>query len=89
MNLRKWLKRGLMGAGAILLSLVVLAGLFYLRYMHVPSLPDYPPPADQAEAWRQDLDYLRKYPDHDWSFSDTDKKAFTPSSTNSTAIWRR
>ncbi len=76
MSLRRWLKRGLMTVGAILLSLALLAGLFYLRYIHVPSVPDYPPPADQAEAWRQDLNYLRKYPDHDWSFSDADKISF-------------
>ena len=76
MDLRKWLKRGLLGAGVILLSLALLAGLFYLRYMHVPSVPTYPLPANQAEAWRQDLDYLREYPDHDWSFSEAEKTSF-------------
>ncbi len=76
MRLRRWLKRTLAGGGVVFLLLALLAGLFYLRYVRVPSLPDFPHAANQAEAWRQDLAYLRRYPDYDWSFNEREKESF-------------
>ena len=76
MRLPRWLKRVLAATGVIVALLAIVAGLFYLRYMIVPSAPDFDAPTDQAEAWRQDLEYLRRYPDYDWSFDDAEKAAF-------------
>lgn len=76
MQVPRWLKRVLGAAGVVLGLLALLAGVFYLRYMQVPSAPDYPQPTSQAEAWRQDLDYLQRYPDYDWSFDDQEKASF-------------
>jgi hypothetical protein len=76
MALRRWLKRLLIGAGIVLIPFAVLAGAFVLRYIPFPPKADYPPPDGQVEAFRQDLDFLRRFPDHDWTFTDEEEAAF-------------
>ncbi|MGB7874990.1 MAG: hypothetical protein WBL25_11455 [Anaerolineales bacterium] len=44
--------------GAVLLGLELARQAYF--YPSIPA-PDYPSPADRAESWQQDLDYLRTY----------------------------
>ncbi len=73
---KRWRKRLLVGMGLVLVPLAVLIGVFVLRFIPFPPDPDYPPPADRIEAFRQDLDYLRRYPEYDWTFTDSEETAF-------------
>ena len=75
-KLKLWLKRSLLALGILALPFLLLAAAFVWRFIPFPPKPDYPPPADQAEAYRQDLDYLRLYPEYDRSFSPTEALAF-------------
>ena len=72
----RWGKRVLIGAGVVLAPLAVLIGVFVLRFVPFPPDPDYPPPANRIEAFRQDLDFLRRYPEYDWTFTATEEAAF-------------
>ena len=76
MKLRTWLKRSLLTLGILATPFLLLAAAFVWRFIPFPPEPDYPPPGDRAEAYRQDLDYLRLYPDYDRSFSPAEKLAF-------------
>lgn len=76
MAMKRWLKRLLIGAGVVLIPLVLAAGAFVLRFIPFPPEADYPPPADQLEAFRQDLDFLRRFPAYDWTFTDDEEAAF-------------
>ncbi len=76
MSKKRWWKRLLIGAGLVLGPLAVLIGVFVARFVPFPPDADYPPPADRIEAFRQDLDFLRRYPEYDWSFSDSEEAAF-------------
>jgi len=65
----------LVALGAVILvSLpgLIGAGMFFWKFSpHIPAA-DYAPPANQAEARLQDLDYLRRIPEADKSFSDAE-----------------
>lgn len=76
MGIKIWLKRGLIALIILATPLLLLAGYFVWRFIPFPPEPDYPPPADAAEAYRQDLDYLRLYPTLDRSFSPAERAAF-------------
>ncbi len=76
MALKRWWKRTLIGAGIVLIPIAVLIGVFVLRFIPFPPEADYPPPVDRIEAFRQDLDFLRRYPDYDWTFTDSEESAF-------------
>jgi hypothetical protein len=73
---KRWRKRLLFGIGLVLIALAVLIGVFVLRFVPFPPDPDYPRPANRIEAFRQDLDYLRRYPEYDWTFTDSEEAAF-------------
>lgn len=72
----RWRKRLLIGTGLVLAPVAALVGAFVLRYVPFPPDADYPQPADRIEAFRQDLDYLRHYPEYDWTFADSEEAAF-------------
>lgn len=44
---------------------------FDAYYIRQAPTPHYPPPHSRVEAQRDDLEYLRKYPYLDWSYTDT------------------
>lgn len=72
----RWWKRLLIGAALVLVPLATLIGFFVLRYVPFPPDADYPPPASRIEAFRQDLDFLRRYPEYDWTFTESEEAAF-------------
>ncbi len=60
-----------------------LSGVGYLYILSIgpdidPTIlePQYPKPANQVEAFQQDLDYLKSYPDYDLSYSEKQRDAF-------------
>lgn len=65
----------------ILVGLSVLGGALFgvFLWRFTPDIPeaDYPKPATALEARLQDLDYLRRFPQADLSFSDEQRAAFT------------
>jgi hypothetical protein len=75
-RIKTWLKRGFLALIIVATPLLLLAGYFVWRFIPFPPEPDYPPPENVAEAYRQDLDYLRLYPTLDRSFSALEAAAF-------------
>ena len=69
-------KKALIGAGIVLIPIALVIGVFVLRFIPFPPQADYPPPADQIEAYRQDLEFLRRFPDYDWTFDDDEEADF-------------
>lgn len=74
------MKRFFLTIGLIVLAIVLLlsglAGAYVWRFSaHIPAA-DYPAPANVLEARLQDLDYLRRLPEADYSFTDEELAAF-------------
>jgi anionic cell wall polymer biosynthesis LytR-Cps2A-Psr (LCP) family protein len=74
------MKRLLLIILAIIVTLIVATGIGFGTFIwrFTPKIPEanYPEPANQTEARLQDLDYLRKFPDVDLSFSEDERTAF-------------
>ena len=72
-NFRRLLWRWVIRIVVLLIVVVFLVGGVvwsqFARFYPTPPVPDYPLPSDQAEANRQDLDYLRTFMTLDRSFS--------------------
>ncbi len=62
----------------VLVSLLAGGGFGYFMWRFTPQIPEanYPEPANLTEARLQDLDYLRRYPEADLSFSEGQLAAF-------------
>ena len=74
--LRKtWLKVTLLSLGT--LGVLFLAGYMVFKWRFIPSVPEpeYSEPANQLEAYVQDLDYLETYADLEKSFEDETKRS--------------
>lgn len=71
---KKWVKvtSAILGSLAVL----VLAAYGTFKWLYIPSVPepDFAEPANQSEAYSQDLDYLQLYADLEKAFEDKDKK---------------
>ena len=72
---RTWVKVTLAILGLVVLLLLSAYGTF--KWLYIPSIPepDFPAPADQREAYTQDLDYLELYADLEKAFEDEGKRA--------------
>ena len=72
---KKWVKVTIITLG----SLVALAGAAYgtFKWLYIPSVPepDFAEPADQLEAYKQDLDYLELYAGIEKAFDDEEKRS--------------
>jgi hypothetical protein len=62
--------------GVVWKSDSILGPVLDLRYGKSLPAPDYPAPANRAEAYRQDLDYLARLPTIDISFSPEEESKF-------------
>jgi len=57
-----------------ILANVVFWGVFVYLFIPLIPAPDFPKPGSDAEAYRQDLEYLKRFPDYDRSFSEGSKR---------------
>jgi hypothetical protein len=71
---KTWVKIGSAILGLVVVLLLSAYGTF--KWLYIPSIPapDFPAPADQREAYSQDLDYLELYADLDKAFEDGAKR---------------
>ena len=71
---KTWVKAtlGILGCLAVLF----LAAYGTFKWLYIPSVPEpaFAEPADQIEAWSQDLEYLELYADIEKAFDDQDKR---------------
>ena len=74
--MKRVIKRTLLVVAAILAPILLVVIAFIARFIPFLPVADYPEPASQAEARLQDLDFLRRYPDYDWTFTDEQRVAF-------------
>ncbi len=70
----RWVKRFLILAGSGILIMIFIAGIF--AWMFIPWIPDadFQKPANNLEAYTQDLNYLLEYADYEKAFDDSIKK---------------
>lgn len=75
------MKRILLIVLAIVLGLTALGGAAFAAFLwrFTPNIPeaDYPDPTSEVEARRQDLDFLRRFPEADRSFSESQLSEFS------------
>ena len=71
-------KNWVIGLGLLsLMSVGIVGGFFLLQGLYFypgPPVVQYPVPADEREAWQQDLDYFRRYLVMDRSYTDTTRR---------------
>lgn len=79
-SVRSRIRRTLRKIGVVLLGgfvvMAALAATAYFEFFRGPGDPDFPPPQNQAEANRQDLEYLKSFTRYDRSFSPKAETAF-------------
>jgi hypothetical protein len=70
----RWIKRFLILAGSCIIIMILIAGIFV--WLFIPWIPDtdFPTPANNLEAYTQDLNYLVEYSDYEKAFDDSVKK---------------
>jgi hypothetical protein len=74
--LRKtWIKVSLIVAGTLLVLFIAVAFTWVRLFIPNPPDADYGEPANQTEAYRQDLDYLARYAEYEKSLEDASRAA--------------
>ena len=73
--MKQMIKRTLIVVAMIMAPVLLLVLAFVIRYVPFPPDPDFPTPASQAEARLQDLEYLKLFPDYDWTFTEAQRAA--------------
>lgn len=71
---KTWVKVTLVTLGS--LAGLLVAAYITFKWLYIPSVPepDFPAPANQREAYSQDLDYLELYADVEKAFDDPAKR---------------
>ncbi|MDH3585943.1 MAG: hypothetical protein OEQ30_02550 [Gammaproteobacteria bacterium] len=72
---RTWIKVSLIVAGMLLLAFLAVALTWSRLFIPSPPEADFDAPANQTEAYRQDLDYLARYVEYEKSLEDESKAA--------------
>ena len=72
---KTWVRVTLIVAGSVLLLFVAVAFTWVRLFIPNPPAADYDTPANETEAYRQDLDYLARYADYEKSLEDESRAA--------------
>jgi hypothetical protein len=74
--LRKtWVRVSLIVAGTLVLLFIAVAITWVRLFIPNPPAAEYDAPANETEAYRQDLDYLARYADYEKSLEDESRAA--------------